>query len=227
MLDITTDIADQGWHQLFSSLSEEGYVKEILQFLKSEKEHGKVIYPPEEQILQAFKKTGLQDVKVVLIGQDPYHSEGEAMGLSFSVPRGKRVPPSLLNVYKEIERDLGIDRPTHGDLTYWAEQGVLLLNAILTVEHKQAGSHRKVGWLTFTDKIITHLSEERKGLIFLLWGNFAKKKSALIDTTKHTILEAAHPSPLARNAFNNCKHFSKVNTILRQQGQSEIDWQIR
>jgi len=194
--------------------------------LHQEKKDGKIIFPPGKLIFNAFQLTPIDRVRVVIIGQDPYHKAGQAMGLSFSVPRGVRVPPSLVNIYKEIQRDLGFNLPAHGDLTSWAEQGVLLLNAMLTVESARAGSHSKVGWQEFTNAVIKKLSDEREGIIFLLWGNFAKSKRDLIDTNKHHILEAAHPSPLARNAFNNCKHFSKANSLLKQQSQAEINWQI-
>ncbi|MCY7328114.1 MAG: uracil-DNA glycosylase, partial [Saprospiraceae bacterium] len=165
-------------------------------------------------------------VKVVLIGQDPYHNPGEAMGLSFSVPRGVRIPPSLANIYRELHSDVGVPIPTHGDLTKWAEQGVLLLNAILTVEARQAASHQKIGWQTFTDAVIHQLSEQKTGLVFLLWGKFAQGKKGLIDLEKHTVLAAAHPSPLARDAFQGNKHFSKTNAILERQGQTPIDWTL-
>ncbi len=214
------------WKMALEEEFEKDYYKNLQSFLSAEKESGKVIYPPDPLIFKAFELTPYDKVKVIILGQDPYHNPEEAMGLCFSVPKEKRTPPSLVNVYKEIQRDLGYPIPTHGDLTQWAEQGVLLLNAMLTVEHKQAGSHRKSGWQSFTDAVISKLSKEKSNLIFLLWGNFAKSKSALIDPDKHYILKAAHPSPLARNAFNNCKHFSKTNAILRDIGQKEIDWRI-
>ena len=161
-----------------------------------------------------------------MLGQDPYHGPGQAMGLSFSVPRGVRVPPSLKNIYKEMATDVGTTAPRHGDLTSWAEQGVLLLNAMLTVEHKKAGSHRKIGWQQFTDKVIKTLSDRRDGLVFMLWGNFARSKKDLIDTGKHLVLEAAHPSPLARDAYMGSKHFSQANAYLQQHGLAPIDWQL-
>ena len=202
------------------------YFDQLRLFLQSEKNKGKVIYPPGKSIFKAFELTKFDEVKAVILGQDPYHNPEEAMGLSFSVPNNIRIPPSLKNIYKEIERDLGHPLPTHGDLTKWANQGVLLLNAMLTVEHKKAGSHSKIGWQTFTDAVIRKLSDQRNNLVFLLWGNFAKSKRKLIDAEKHKILQAAHPSPLARNAFNNCKHFSKTNEFLRNIGEKEIDWSI-
>jgi uracil-DNA glycosylase len=217
---------EASWKKALEEEFEKNYYKDLQEFLAKEKESGKVIYPPDHLIFKAFSLTPFDKVKVVILGQDPYHNPDEAMGLCFSVPKDKRTPPSLMNVYKELQRDLGYPIPAHGDLTQWARQGVLLLNAMLTVEHKKAGSHRKSGWQTFTDAVITKLSKEKSQLVFLLWGNFAKSKSALIDADRHYILEAAHPSPLARNAFNNCQHFSKTNTILRDIGQKEIDWRI-
>jgi uracil-DNA glycosylase len=177
-------------------------------------------------IFNAFEQTPFAAVKVVILGQDPYHNPGEAMGLSFSVPRGIRIPPSLLNIYKELQTDLGIPVANHGDLSQWAKQGVLLLNAMLTVRAGQPASHQQIGWQDFTDAVIRKLSDEREGLIFMLWGNFAKTKKALIDTQKHHVLEAAHPSPLAKGAFFGCKHFSKANVLLEQSGQSGIDWRV-
>ena len=162
----------------------------------------------------------------MILGQDPYHNPGEAMGLCFSVPKGKRVPPSLVNIYKELERDLGIERATHGDLTSWAQQGVFLLNAMLTVEHKKAGSHKNIGWQQFTDAVIQKLSDNTTGLVFLLWGRFAQSKKPLIDQMKHYVLEAAHPSPLARNAFAGCQHFSKTNDLLLKNNNTTINWQL-
>lgn len=212
------------WRELLGSEFEQSYFKELNSYLQTARSEGKVIYPPQELIFNAFALTPLEKLSVVILGQDPYHGPGEAMGLSFSVPPNVRVPPSLKNIYKEINRDLGLEIPTHGDLTKWAEQGVLLLNAMLTVEHKQPGSHRKIGWQQFTDGVIRQISDSLEDIIFLLWGNFAKSKKELIDSSKHHILTAAHPSPLARNAFNDCKHFSKTNEILRNSGQKEIDW---
>lgn len=163
---------------------------------------------------------------MVVLGQDPYHNPGEAMGLSFSVPPGVRIPPSLVNIFKEIHRDLGLPMPTHGDLTGWARQGVLLLNAMLTVEAGRAGAHQQIGWQQFTDAVIKRLSERRDGIVFMLWGRFAQSKKVLIDASKHLILEAAHPSPLARDAFNGCRHFSRANTWLEERGGPGIDWRV-
>lgn len=217
---------EDNWYHVLEEEFEKPYFKGIKKFLKTEMKSGKTIYPPGPQIFNAFNTTPFDEVKVVILGQDPYHGAGQAMGLSFSVPMGIRTPASLKNVYKELATDVTFSIPDHGDLTGWAKQGVFLLNAMLTVEHSKAGSHQKIGWQEFTDVVIQKLSAERDGLIFMLWGNFAKKKRILIDDTKHTILEAAHPSPLARNAFSGCAHFSKANNILASQNQSLISWQI-
>jgi len=218
---------EASWKKVLRDEFQQPYMEAIREFLLSEKSQGKKIYPPGSLIFNAFNLTPFDKVRVVIIGQDPYHNPGEAMGLSFSVPRGKRVPPSLLNIYKELMADANFVIPNHGDLTYWANQGVLLLNAMLTVEHKQAGSHRKIGWQQFTDKVIRVLSEHKTGLVFLLWGRFAQSKSPLIDPSKHLVLTAAHPSPLARNAFSGCAHFSKTNAHLLSLGLEPIDWQIK
>jgi uracil-DNA glycosylase len=217
---------EEGWKQALSAEFEQPYFQAIKQFLVAEKQAGKVIYPPGPLIFNAFNTTPFDQVKVVILGQDPYHNPGEAMGLSFSVPRGVRVPPSLLNIYKELESSLGIKPPNHGDLSAWAQQGVLLLNAMLTVEARQPASHQKIGWQEFTDAAIRRLSEERSDIIFMLWGNFAKNKKPLIDAAKHHILESAHPSPLAGNAFQGCGHFVKANQILERLGKATIDWEL-
>ena len=214
------------WYEALKEEFALQYFEQLRSYIHDEKTKGKTIYPANKNIFKAFELTKFDKVKAVILGQDPYHNPGEAMGLSFSVPKNVRIPPSLKNIYKEIERDLGHPLPTHGDLTKWANQGVLLLNAMLTVEHKRAGSHSKIGWQSFTDAVIKTLSDKRSNLVFLLWGNFAKSKRKLIDANKHKILMAAHPSPLARNAFNNCKHFSKTNEFLRNIGEKEIDWYI-
>lgn len=217
---------EASWKKVLKEEFNKPYFDEISKTLHQCKAEEKTVYPPGKLIFNAFELTPFNKVKVIILGQDPYHGPGEAMGLCFSVPKGIRVPPSLVNVYKELDRDIGFNHPGHGDLTSWAEQGVLLINAMLTVEHKKAGSHRKIGWQEFTDAVIKNLSEKREGLVFLLWGNFAKSKRELIDETKHHVLQAAHPSPLARNAFNGCKHFSKTNEILSNSGQKEIDWAL-
>jgi uracil-DNA glycosylase len=218
---------EESWKQALTNEFERPYFQTIATFLKNEIAEGKTIYPPGPLIFNAFNTTPFDHVKVVILGQDPYHNPGEAMGLSFSVPKGVRIPPSLQNIYKEIEADLGLTKPTHGDLTSWAKQGVFLLNAMLTVEKNNAGSHKQVGWQFFTDAVIQKLSDEREHLVFMLWGNFAKNKKELIDTHKHLVLEAAHPSPLARNAFSGCRHFSKANNYLKMNDLEPIDWQIK
>lgn len=185
-----------------------------------------VVYPPSNLIFNAFELTPFDAVKVVILGQDPYHGANQAMGLSFSVPRGVKIPPSLLNIYKEIYDDLGIKQPNCGDLTYWAKQGVLLLNTTLSVSAGVPNSHSNFGWQIFTDAIIRAINTRKNGIVFLLWGNPAKAKSALIDTTKHFVLSAAHPSPLARGAFFGCRHFSKTNEILTRVGKTPIDWDL-
>jgi uracil-DNA glycosylase len=217
---------EAGWKQALSDAFAEPYFAAIKAFLLQEKHAGKAIYPPGPLIFNAFNQTPFDAVRAVILGQDPYHNPGEAMGLSFSVPKGVRVPPSLQNIYKEIERSLGIPRPQHGDLSGWAAQGVLLLNAMLTVEARKPASHQKIGWQNFTDAVIRRLSEEKTGLVFLLWGNFARSKKALIDTAKHHVLEAAHPSPLAGDAFQGCGHFKRCNELLAAQGQAPIDWRL-
>jgi uracil-DNA glycosylase len=184
------------------------------------------VYPPGRLIFNAFAKTPFDRLKVVILGQDPYHGEGQAHGLSFSVPEGVSQPPSLVNIFKEIKNDLGIEPPRHGNLESWAEQGVFLLNAILTVRRAEAASHSKAGWASFTDAVIRNISEHKSGIVFLLWGNFARQKKSLIDLNKHFVLESAHPSPLSANGFFGCKHFSKTNSILQQQGLPAINWQI-
>lgn len=217
---------EESWKNALNDQFEQPYFAAIRAFLLQAKNDGKTIFPPGPLIFNAFNQTPFDRVKVVVLGQDPYHNPGEAMGLSFSVPKGVRIPPSLQNIYKEINRDLGLPVPNHGDLTHWAQQGVLLLNAMLTVEAGKAGSHQNIGWQTFTDAVIHRLSEQRNGLVFLLWGRFAQGKKALIDPSRHLILEAAHPSPLAGGAFSGCAHFSKANAYLAQQGVALVDWMI-
>lgn len=218
---------ENSWKELLKEEFEKPYFGRIKDFLVREKQAGKMIYPPGSLIFNAFDTTPVDKVKVVIIGQDPYHQPGQAMGLSFSVPSNVRIPASLRNIYKEINKDLELPIPQHGDLTTWAEQGVFLLNAMLTVEHSKAGSHRNIGWQQFTDAVIQRLSRHRDGLIFMLWGNFAKGKRQYIDEMKHFVLDAAHPSPLARDAFSGCKHFSRANDILVEHGHSPIDWSIK
>ncbi|HMQ48776.1 MAG TPA: uracil-DNA glycosylase [Saprospiraceae bacterium] len=217
---------EASWKIALQDTFEQDWFQNLAQFLRQEKSQGKTIYPPGSLIFNAFHATPFQEVKIVILGQDPYHNPGEAMGLSFSVPKGVRIPPSLQNVYQELHTDVGIPIPKHGDLSAWAKQGVFLLNAMLTVEKNKPGSHQKIGWQLFTDAVIRKLSEERSGLVFMLWGNFARKKRDLIQPDKHLILEAAHPSPLAGGAFKGCRHFSKANAYLTQQGKSPVDWNL-
>ena len=215
---------ETGWKNLLEEEFSKPYFGDLAGFIKSEYQN-QVVYPKGKEIFNAFAHCPVDKLKVVILGQDPYHGPGQAHGLSFSVREGIPFPPSLLNIFKEINRDLGHSMPPNGDLTKWADQGVLLLNATLTVRANSAGSHQKKGWEIFTDEIIRQLSARRKDLVFLLWGNFAKSKKALI--TGHKILEAAHPSPLsAHNGFFNCKHFSQTNAFLVEKGMSPIDWQI-
>ena len=217
---------DNTWKEALASEFDKPYFEQLVRFLHTEKAAGKTIYPPGSLIFNAFNLTPLPDVKVVIIGQDPYHGPGQAMGLSFSVPDGIPAPPSLKNIFNEIETDLGVRMSGHTNLEPWARQGVMLLNSVLTVEAGQPTSHSRIGWTEFTDAVIQTLSARREGLVFLLWGRFAQEKSALIDTTKHHVLMAAHPSPLARGAFFGCRHFSKTNQILVSQGQEPIQWQL-
>ena len=202
------------------------YFRKLKEFLQEEKKQYRV-FPPGNRIFAAFNSTPFNEVKVVLLGQDPYHGEGQAHGLCFSVPEGVRQPPSLVNIFQELQSDLGIQVPGHGNLEKWAKQGVLLLNATLTVRANQAGSHQQRGWEIFTDQVIRSLSEKREGLIFLLWGNYAQAKESLIDTGRHTVLKAAHPSPFSvYRGFYGCKHFSRTNALLSQMGKQPIDWSL-
>ncbi|AXP09173.1 uracil-DNA glycosylase [Campylobacter hepaticus] len=184
------------------------------------------IYPPANLIFNAFNLCPLKKLKIVIIGQDPYHQANQAMGLSFSVPKGIKIPPSLKNIYKELQNDLNITPPNNGDLSPWAKQGVLLLNSILSVEANKAASHSSWGWQKFSDAVILKLSKETSGLVFMLWGNYAKSKKVLIDNKKHLILQAAHPSPLAKNSFLGCKHFSQANEFLKKLSKKPINWEI-
>ncbi len=217
---------ESSWRKALAEEFRQPYFEEIKAHLKSELKEGNPVYPPGPLIFKAFELCPLDQVKVVILGQDPYHNPGEAMGLCFSVPQGKRVPPSLKRIYKEINRDVGCSIVDHGDLTSWAEQGVLLLNAMLTVRHKSAGSHKKIGWQKFTDAVIKHLSDTKDQVIFILWGKFAQSKLPLINQLKHHVLIAAHPSPLARTGFAGCSHFSKTNELLLKMGKEEINWQL-
>ena len=218
---------DASWLRLLASEFSAPYFAELKAFLLEEKRRYRV-YPPGKWIFNAFNATPVDKVRVVILGQDPYHGEGQAHGLCFSVQDGVKQPPSLVNIFKELHDDLGCPIPSNGNLQCWADQGVLLLNATLTVRADQAASHQGKGWETFTDCAIRRLSEERDHLVFLLWGNYARAKKKLIDPSRHLILEAAHPSPLsAYNGFFGCRHFSRANAWLREHGIPEIDWTVR
>jgi uracil-DNA glycosylase len=225
MTNIKVDI-EESWKEALLDEFEKPYFIELTKFLREEKKN-QTIYPPGSMIFSAFNYTPLASVKVVILGQDPYHGEGQAHGLSFSVPKGIALPPSLRNIYKELREDIGIVPPTSGCLQGWAKQGVLLLNTTLTVRKVQAFSHAGKGWETFTDEVIKVISKYRAGIVFILWGKHAQKKATLIDTSKHFILTSAHPSPLsAYNGFFGCKHFSKTNEILQNNGLETINWEL-
>ena len=217
---------DSSWKEALKEEFDKPYFIELARRLHSEKASGITVYPPGSMIFKAFDLCPLDKVKVVILGQDPYHGPGQAMGLSFSVPDGVRTPPSLVNIFKEIESDLGIRMSGRPNLESWAAQGVLLLNAVLTVRAGEAASHGGLGWTSFTDAVIKTISDRCEGVVFLLWGNYARSKAPLIDSGRHHILEAAHPSPLARGAFFGCRHFSKTNTLLVSEGKEPIDWQL-
>ena len=220
-------VIESRWLELLNNEFQSDYYKVIKQSLISEKQKGSIIYPEESLIFNAFKLTPLNKVNVVILGQDPYHGPDQAHGLSFSVPKDIKPPPSLKNIYKELQNDLNISPPDHGNLEKWAKQGVLLLNSVLTVSAGQPASHQKIGWQSFTDAVIKRLSLHRDHLVFLLWGKFAQGKAELIDSNKHLILKAAHPSPFsATYGFFGCKHFSKANQYLKSNGSEEIDWNI-
>jgi uracil-DNA glycosylase len=215
------------WLSRLDDQFQQEYMQNLRDFLLTRKKHQAVIYPPGAQIFNALNATPFDQVRVVILGQDPYHGPGQAHGLCFSVQPGVKVPPSLANIYREIEADLGIGPPHHGYLQSWAEQGVLLLNAVLTVERGQAGSHQGKGWGTFTDVIVRLLNDEREGLVFMLWGSYAMKKGAVIERRKHFVLKAPHPSPLsAHRGFLGCRHFSSANDYLQQHQHSPIDWSV-
>ncbi len=215
------------WKSVLSTEKEKPYFKSILSRIEEERKKGQVIYPKNADIFNALQLTPFEEVKVVILGQDPYHGPNQAHGLCFSVQAGVQPPPSLQNIFKEIHDDLGLPIPKHGHLEKWAKQGVLLLNAVLSVRAGLPQSHTDIGWEQFTDKIISELNSKRTGIVFLLWGSSAQKKGAVIDPTKHFILTAPHPSPLsAHRGFMGCKHFSKTNEILKKQGKTQIDWSL-
>lgn len=224
-MDIELDIS---WKKLLQDEISQSYFLSIIDLLNTERADGKIIFPQKELVFNAFNKTSFDNLRVVILGQDPYHNPGQAHGLCFSVPVGTKPPRSLINIFKEIQSDIGVEMPLeYGNLTHWAEQGVLLLNAFLTVRLNEPASHAKIGWMDFTDAVIKKISDNKKGIIFLLWGNFAQQKQALIDEDKHFLLKAAHPSPFSANrGFFGCKHFSKTNELLIQQGYSPIDWKL-
>jgi uracil-DNA glycosylase len=218
---------EASWKAVLKNEFSKPYFLEIVTFLRMEKAAGKTIYPPGSFIFNAFNLTPFENVKAVIIGQDPYHGPGQAHGLCFSVQTGVPPPPSLLNIFKELQNDIGLSIPQHGNLTHWAQQGVLLLNASLTVRANEPMSHAKIGWANFTDAVIRRVSDLRSNVVFLLWGKFAQEKQSLIDETRHLVLKAAHPSPLsAHNGFLGCRHFSKTNEYLVSNGIAPVDWKL-
>lgn len=217
----------QTWQQALGAEKAQPYFQQILQRVRAERESGQTVYPPAADVFNAFRHTEFADVKVVILGQDPYHNVNQAHGLAFSVQKGVVVPPSLLNIYKELSEDIeGFTAPAHGCLTSWAQQGVLLLNTVLTVRAHQANSHADYGWETFTDRVIAQLDAHREHLVFMLWGGHAQRKAAFVDTQRHLVLKAPHPSPLsAYRGFFGCRHFSQANAYLQQHGLTPINWQ--
>lgn len=217
----------ESWYPLLQHEFEKEYFLSLVLLIKTSIAQGKIIYPPGSLIFNAFNKTPMDKLKCVILGQDPYHGPGEAMGLCFSVPKSIQVPPSLKNIFKELERSFGFKPPDHGDLSSWAEQGVLLLNASLTVEHKKPNSHKAFGWHEFTDEVIRQISKNKQHIVFLLWGNFARSKKSLIDQTKHLVLESPHPSPLAGTGFYGNNHFAEANNYLMKMGIAAINWELK
>jgi uracil-DNA glycosylase len=225
-MKIIDPVIEEGWKDVLWEEFQSAYFRDLKTFLEEERKRY-TIYPPGKNIFNAFNHTPFEQVKVVILGQDPYHGAGQAHGLCFSVPAGINSPPSLMNIFRELKDDLGIPVPQSGNLTAWAEQGVLLLNATLTVRANQAGSHQDRGWEKFTDRVIQNISDLKEGVVFLLWGRFARVKESLVDRNKHLVLTAAHPSPLsAYNGFLGCRHFSKTNEYLENQGKTGIDWRL-
>ncbi len=216
------------WQQALGDEKSQPYFQAILARVREERERGITVFPPAADVFNAFKLTEFANVRVVILGQDPYHNVGQAHGLAFSVREGVAIPPSLVNIYKELADDIdGFRIPEHGCLNHWAEQGVLLLNTVLTVRAHQAHSHAQFGWETFTDRVIAQINQHREGVVFMLWGSHAQKKGSIIDRQRHLVLTAPHPSPLsAYRGFFGCRHFSQANAYLREQGLPEIDWQI-
>ncbi len=213
------------WSNELDFIFKQDYYQQLVEFLDYESKHNKTIYPPKDQIFKAFDLSSFNNTKVVILGQDPYHNEGQAHGLSFSVPVGISIPPSLRNIYQELKSDLNIELSKNGDLTHWATQGVLLLNSVLTVEKNAPGSHAKSGWVDFTDTVIDILNEQKQNLVFLLWGAYAQQKTELIDQSKHLVLTASHPSPFsAHKGFFGCKHFSQTNDYLKIHNLQTINW---
>ena len=225
-IDINRILMNEDWKDFLKDEFAKPYFTALKQHYVAALKSGATIYPPAKLTFNAFNLTPLNSLKIVLLGQDPYHQPRQAMGLSFSVPANVPLPPSLRNIFKELHDDLGVPPSASGDLSKWARQGVLLLNSVLSVEAAKPASHAHFGWQDFTDAVISKLSREKEGLIFLLWGNFARAKKALIDTQRHFVLEAAHPSPLARTGFLGCKHFSKSNAILAKLGKTRVEWDL-
>lgn len=218
---------ESGWKSRLLPEFDAPYMTDLRAFLLAEKQRGRKVFPPGSEIFNAFNSTPFSDVRVVILGQDPYHGPGQAHGLCFSVRHGVALPPSLQNIFKELETDIGMCRPAHGNLQHWAEQGVLLLNSVLTVEQGRAAAHQGRGWERFTDRAIALLNEEREGLVFMLWGSYAQKKGQMIDGTRHLVLKSPHPSPLsASRGFFGCRHFSRANAYLQERGQRPIDWTL-
>ncbi len=226
MAETVSPKIEASWLKALEQEFRQSYMRQLKQFLVKEKQQKQVVYPPGSQIFAAFNHTPLTDVKVVILGQDPYHGPGQAHGLSFSVQPGTALPPSLKNIFKELNCDLGVNNRS-GDLTAWAEQGVLLLNSVLTVRQNQAASHRDRGWERFTDAVIAMINRHCDHVVFMLWGSYAQKKGAVIDVNKHLVLTAPHPSPLsAHRGFFGCRHFSKANDYLKKHQNTEINWQL-
>ncbi|XP_016451162.1 uracil-DNA glycosylase, mitochondrial [Nicotiana tabacum] len=220
-------LVEETWLEALPGEFQKPYAKNLCRFVEKEFSGGVPIYPPQHLIFNALNTTSFDRVKAVIIGQDPYHGPGQAMGLSFSVPRGVKVPSSLVNIYKELKQDLGCSIPLHGNLEQWALQGVLLLNAVLTVRHHQANSHANKGWEQFTDAVIKIISQKKEGVVFILWGNYAQAKARLVDETRHHVLKSAHPSGLSANrGFFGCRHFSQTNQLLEKMGIPRIEWQL-